>query len=83
MGPFIFIVNSFMDNIFKNFNDFMWDCHKARQCRIHNDYLYMFYVAMSKPVDPKNYDNGWVTLYIWYEMQRFSAYATFTEKPML
>jgi len=66
----------------EDFNNFMWDCHKARQCRIHNDYLYMFYVAMSKPIDDKNYDNGWITLYIKYEMQKFSVYAGITEKPL-
>lgn len=67
---------------FSDFNAFMWDCHKARQTKMHNDYLYMFYVEMSKPLDPSDYNNGWVTLYIKYEMSRFSLYAGITDKPL-
>ena len=67
---------------FSDFNAFMWDCHKARQTKMHNDYLYMFYVEMSKPLDPSDYNNGWVTLYIKYEMSKFSLYAGITDKPL-
>ena len=67
---------------FSDFNAFMWDCHKARQTKMHNDYLYMFYVEMSKPLDPSDYKNGWVTLYIKFEMSKFSLYAGITDKPL-
>ena len=72
-----------MDNeYFKDFNTFMWDCHKARQAKMENSYLYMFYVEMSKPLNPSDYKDGWITLFIRYELQKFSLYAGITEKPL-
>ena len=69
-------------NALNDFTNFLMDCHQARQVKIWNVGLNMFYVTMSRPVDDKSYEKGWVSLHIRYEMQKFSAYACITEKPL-
>lgn len=62
-----------------NFNDFMQAAHKAKQGKIEFDSNLRFFIKFSKPTDDKK---SWITVYIKYEMQKFSVYAGITEEPL-
>lgn len=67
------------ESILGNFNDFMSEAHKAKQGKIEFDSNLRFFIKFSKPADDQK---SWITVYIKYEMQKFSVYAGITDKPL-
>jgi hypothetical protein len=77
--PLVENIEQFKDYDLGTFEDFMKDAHKAKQGKIEFDSNLRFFIKMSKPTDDKK---EWITVYVKYEMQKFSLYAGVTEEPL-
>lgn len=56
------------------FSPYMDECRKSKLCKINIDSLTKFSITMSKPIEDK-----FLTLFVFYAMQRFSVYMGLTD----
>ena len=77
--PLVEDIEDFKDYDLGTFEDFMKEAHKAKQGKMEFDSNLRFFIKMSKPTDDKK---EWITVYVKYEMQKFSLYAGVTEEPL-